>query len=82
MLGMHPPRRVTSYRLEYRTATTPWTELEDIISGEQRSVVFRPLLPGHVDQFRMRAWSDGGASLYSNVAEPVAAPDRRRSVSK
>lgn len=70
-----PPQPVNGYRLEYRTGSGPWTELEHWFTARETTASFTPVPPAAAWSFRVRAWSDGGTSAYSN--EAIVAPKRR-----
>jgi hypothetical protein len=71
-----PAQSVNGYRLEYKVGSGDWTELEQWFMPDERTASFplpSPAAPAWF--FRVRAWSDGGTSAYSN--EAVIAPKRR-----
>lgn len=70
---------VNGYRIEYRLPGGSWNELDRWLSADTTRTTVR--LPVETTQasFRMRAWSDGGTSAYSN-AVMVGGSARRRAV--
>ncbi|HEU4889113.1 MAG TPA: fibronectin type III domain-containing protein [Thermoanaerobaculia bacterium] len=73
-----PSGTVNGYRLEYRIDDDEWVELEQWFApGMQRKVIRKPSF-GTQFGFRVRAFNDGGAGLYSATA--FTKPSRRRAV--
>ncbi|MDP9361982.1 MAG: fibronectin type III domain-containing protein, partial [Acidobacteriota bacterium] len=65
MLQWTPVSNATEYRLEYRSGNDPWREVEAPL-GLTTSLSVH--LSGNVKwEFRVRGWSGGGASPYSNA---------------
>jgi len=68
------------YRLEYRIDGGAWLEAEGWSDGDATSTTFTAPRNG-VYAFRLRAWSDGGVSAYSDSVEvEIKGAGRRRAV--
>lgn len=75
-----PSQAVNGYRIESRIDGGPWLELEGWTDSGTTELLLEPRRSGRY-QFRVRAWSDGGTSAYSEpVAMDVTVGGRRRSV--
>lgn len=73
-----PAGTINGYRLEYRIDDGNWIELEKWFGpGDQGASILRPSY-GNVYAVRVRAFNDGGASAYSNIATSEA--KKRRSM--
>lgn len=75
-----PSQAVNGYRVESRIDGGPWLEHEGWTDSGTNELLVEPRRSGRY-QFRVRAWSDGGTSAYSEpVAMDVTVGGRRRSV--
>ncbi|MEA2464344.1 MAG: hypothetical protein QOJ98_2091 [Acidobacteriota bacterium] len=75
-----PSQAVNGYRVEYRINGGPWLEQEGWIDAGTDELLLEPGRSGTF-QFRLRAWSDGGTSAYSEPVQiDVTVGGRRRSV--
>jgi hypothetical protein len=70
-----PARPVNGYRLEYRDPLSTWQELERWIPDAAPRWLTLDM-PAASYEWRMRAWSDGGVSDYSNVVRSSSATAR------
>jgi hypothetical protein len=67
---------VTGYRVEQRIGDDDWTEIDRWLDADELSLVLAST-PDPAVSFRVRAFSDGGASPYSAPVRPLS---RRRAV--
>jgi hypothetical protein len=75
-----PSQAVNGYRVESRINGGPWQEHEGWTDAGRDELLVEPRRSGTY-QFRVRAWSDGGASAYSEpVTIDATVGGRRRSV--
>jgi len=75
-----PSQAVNGYRVEYRINGGPWLEHEGWSDAATGELLLDPPRSGTY-QLRVRAWSDGGTSAYSEpVQVDVTVGGRRRSV--
>ena len=73
-----PPQPVNGYRLEYRVGPTGvWNEWDAWFGADETSTRIAPWRVAETFQFRVRAWSDGGVSAYSNVVMSGSARKHR-----
>jgi hypothetical protein len=73
-----PAGTINGYRIEYRVDDGTWNELEDWFSAGALGTWIKQPAFGSRFAIRMRAFNDGGASVYSETA--FANPMRRRAV--
>jgi hypothetical protein len=68
---------LNGFRIESRIGNGPWLELEQFLPYTNRSTTFAPVSTER-HSFRIRAYSDEGASAYSNEASVLFATDNKR----
>jgi hypothetical protein len=75
-----PSQAVNGYRVEYRINGGPWLEHEGWSDAGTGELLFEPRRSGTYE-LRVRAWSDGGTSAYSEPVQiEVVVGGKRRAV--
>jgi hypothetical protein len=65
------------YRFEYKVGEAPWKEADRFFPSSSNAVDIGGIKAGYPYRFRIRAWSRGGVSAYSNERSVTLTPRPR-----